>query len=120
MADKPSLDPAENFNRMLAEWEKLTNSIGGNFLGSSQFSEAMNKGNSMQMEMRKHMSNAMAKALEAANLPSREDVIQLGERVSAIEGQLARIERLLKADATVKKKAPRKGPKRTRKPPASK
>ncbi|WP_379546491.1 poly(R)-hydroxyalkanoic acid synthase subunit PhaE [Qipengyuania sp. DSG2-2] len=121
MADKsetgPIIDPAAQFNTMLAEWEKMTNSISESITGTKEFSQAVNQSNAMQMQMRAQIQKAMGKALEVANLPSREDIITLGERVGAIEGQLARIEAAIGTDLKPADTARKPKPKRTRKPP---
>lgn len=117
MADKPVLDPAAQFNTMLAEWEKMTNSISESITGTKEFSQAVNQSNAMQMQMRAQIQKAMGKALEVANLPSREDIITLGERLGAIETQLARIEAAIGTDLTSTSKKTKKSPQRTRKPP---
>ncbi len=121
MADKPDsgpiIDPAAQFNTMLAEWEKMTNSISESITGTKEFSQAVNQSNAMQMQMRAQIQKAMGKALEVANLPSREDIITLGERLGAIETQLARIEAVIRTDLKSASKKAKKSPKRTRKPP---
>lgn len=118
MTEKNPLDPMAWFRDMLGEWEKATNEIGGKIGATPEFSKAMNQMNTAQMTMRNAMHEATAKALAAANMPSREDVAALGERMGAVEAQLARIEALLSGGAPVAPDRPK--PKRTKKPPSAK
>lgn len=99
---------------LLTQWEQITNELGSQLTGNEHFGESMNRFHSMQMQVRQQMQETMGKTLQTYNLPSREDVIQLGERIAAIEDTLARIERRLD-DTAPEKKSDR--PARTRKPP---
>ena len=123
MSDKPSFDPTANFMNLVAEWEKLTNSMGASISDNSGFTEALHKLGSVKVNLRQMIHSGMAKALDASNMPSREDVIGLGERIGVVEAQLARIEALLSAGRPADTGPTGSGgapaPRRTRKPPSA-
>jgi hypothetical protein len=61
---------------------------------------------------------AMSRALAAANMPSREEMVMLCERMSAVEERLSRIESLLiKLAGQDAPRSERPKPARTKKPP---
>lgn len=68
------------------------------------------------LTMQQAVSEATGKALSAANMPTRADMIALGERLGAVEARLAQIETLL-TQSLSSTATPASGPKRTRKPP---
>jgi hypothetical protein len=78
----------------------------------------------MQMGMQKAFNEAMASQLSAFNLPSRDDVLRIGENLRALDQRVARVEELLiniaSGGKTGAKKArkSKKGPPRTRKAPS--
>jgi hypothetical protein len=114
MNDTPN-DPMAFFRQMVSQWEKVANEFGGKVASSSEFAQGMQGMTTASLTVQQAVSEATGKALTAANMPTRADVIALGERLSAVEAQLIRIEALLtQATATAPASA---GPKRTRKPP---
>ena len=112
MNDTPN-DPMAFFRQMVSQWEKVTNEFGGKVASSSEFAQGMQGMTTASLTVQQAESEATGKALTAANMPTRADVIALGERLGALEAQLIRIEALL-----TKTSMPQTiGPKRTRKPP---
>ena len=109
-------DPAAIFRTLLGEWEKMANSVGGEFARSDEFARAMHGATAAQMTTQEAISAMMARALAAANMPSRTEIEDLSARLARIEAQLGRIEeRLGGAPARERPK-----PARTRKPPSAK
>lgn len=103
------------FRQMVSQWEKMANDYGGKIASSSEFAQGMHGMTTASLTVQQAVNDATAKALAAANMPSRGDLAALGERLGAIEAQLIRIEALLsRGDGAPS--AP--GPKRTRQPPA--
>ncbi len=107
-------DPAAFFREMLGEWEKMANSVGGDFAKSGEFARAMHGAGSATMQTQEAISAMMTRALAAANMPSRAEIEDLSGRLARIEAQLGRIETALGAGPD---RAKRDKPKRTRKPP---
>ncbi len=114
MTDTPP-DPFAFFRDALTQWEKSANEIGSRILGSEQMSEAMHKGQAASMHFQHAISEAMARALSAANMPSKADIEALGVRLNEIESRLIRIEST-STGRTEKVEPAMAWPKRTRKP----
>jgi Poly(R)-hydroxyalkanoic acid synthase subunit (PHA_synth_III_E) len=115
MTDTPN-DPMAFFRQMVSQWEKVTNDFGGKVASSSEFAQGMQGMTTASLTVQQAVSEATGKALTAANMPTRADMIGLGERLGAVEARLIRIEALM-TQATVATAPLSAGPKRTRKPP---
>jgi hypothetical protein len=117
---QPSNDPMERFRELLTEWERGFDSLANRFMGTDEFSRAMNQFQNMQLSMQKAFAEVMARNLANVNVPSRDDVLRLGEAVHEVDMRLARMEQRLDEVAQaagVVAQRPPKGPPRTRKPP---
>lgn len=111
-------DPFTAFRQMVNQWEKAANEYGGKFAGSSEFAQGMQGATAMSLQVQQAVHEAMSKVLAATNIPSREDIAALGERIARMEGQLARIEAGLGAGGAGSSAAtPKARPKRTKQPP---
>ncbi len=106
-------NPADFFRSMLGEWEKLANGVGGDMLKSEEWSRAMNAGTNANVQAQGAVKDTMARALAAANMPSRAEFEDLSARIGRIEASLARIEAAVIADDGVDRPRPTRG----RKPP---
>ena len=62
----------------------------------------------------------MGRQLELYNMPSREDITALGERIMEMETRLIRIEDMLQQALPTPQSEKRSGPPRTKKPAAKK
>jgi hypothetical protein len=118
-----SNDPMERFRELVTEWERNIDSLANRFMGTDEFSRAMNQFQSMQLGMQKAFAEVMAKHLATLNLPSREDVLRVGQAVHEVDMRLARMEQRLDEVARVAGAEPtaprRKGPPRTKRPPGA-
>ena len=119
-----SNDPAEIWRTYLAELEKGFNAFANQAMGSREFSRAMNQAGGASFGAQKTLGDLMERYLASMNLPSRAQLVGMGERLQAIEGQLAEIKSLLQrvhGDSAVgpggAASPPR--PPRTRQPPSS-
>jgi hypothetical protein len=117
MAEQPNLDPLALWRDMLGQWERGLNSVANQAMGSDEFSRAMHQVTSLGLRMQQTAGEAMEKSLRALNLPSRGDLVALGERIGRIEEALARIESATRPAETPRAGAPRVA--RTRQPPTS-
>ncbi|MFM9852675.1 MAG: hypothetical protein ACKVOJ_07725 [Sphingomonadaceae bacterium] len=116
MSNTP-VDPMAMFREFVTQWETLANDVGSKILGSSEAAQVMHSGTSMSLKAQQIGQEAMAKGLAAANMPSKADIVALGERLSAIEAQLARIEMVVSGRAASAPSVDVPKPKRTKTPP---
>jgi hypothetical protein len=117
MADDKQNPPAD-FSELVTQWERNFNEFSNQVMGTPEFAKSMNQFQNMQMEYQKSFSETMAQQLSNFNMPSRDEVISIGEQLTQIDLRLSRIEKALeKSDVTPDKPAAkRKAPARTRKP----
>jgi hypothetical protein len=113
-----SKDPAEAFRNLITDWERNFDSMANKFMGTSEYSKAMNQFQNLQLEMQKRFNDLMAHNLSNLNMPSRDDILRLGESIRSIEKRLAAIEVQLAKKSNKDKKGKRKGPPRTKLPPS--
>ncbi|MBC9877119.1 hypothetical protein G8O24_07140 [Bradyrhizobium sp. INPA01-394B] len=120
MTDKIN-DPVALWQKMVGEMEKGFNSFATKAMETPEFSQAMNRAGGVAAGAQKQFGDLMEKYLLSMNLPSREQMTGIAERLQSIEGQLGEIKSMLSqmsansagspADA-----APR--PPRTKRPPS--
>ncbi|MBR0985019.1 hypothetical protein [Bradyrhizobium liaoningense] len=94
MTDKTN-DPVAMWQKMMGEMEKGFNSFANQAMSSPEFSQAMNRAGGVAAGAQKQLGELMEKYLVSMNLPSREQVTGLAERLQAIEGQIGEIKSLL-------------------------
>ncbi len=119
-------DPAENFRNLVTEWERGFDAMANKFMGTEEFSRSMNQLQDLQLSMQKRFNEAMAEQLSHFNIPSRDDILRLGEAVHALDKRVARVESMLVKKEKKKKKKKgnagsesRSGPPRTKLPPSA-
>ncbi|MHC4048790.1 hypothetical protein [Bradyrhizobium sp. 25ACV] len=121
MTDK-TYDPVAMWQKMVGEMEKGFNSFANQAMSSPEFSQAMNRAGGVAAGAQKQLGELMEKYLVSMNLPSREQVTGLAERLQAIEGQIGEIKSLLSqmaASAGVSQGADSAlRPPRTKRPPS--
>ena len=119
MADK-NTDPVQMWHNFLGDMEKKFNTFSNQAMGSEEFSRAMNQVTGASAGAKKAFGDCMERYLAAMNLPSRSEMIDLGERLNTIESRLNEIMSLLQrvhADvASSEGGTPR--PPRTKRPPS--
>jgi hypothetical protein len=122
MADKGT-DPMQMWHSFLGDMEKQMNSMSTQALGSEEFSRLMGQMTGASAGAKKAFGDFMEKYLAAMNLPSRNELIDLGERLHNIEGRLNDIMSLLQrvhADVVASDAAATGAPRppRTKRPPS--
>ena len=105
-------DPMAMVRDMVGQWEKFANQYGGQMLQRPEAAQAMHAATSAGLQLQNVVQEGMSKVLAAANMPSKAEVADIGQRLTAIEASLARIEAAM--IPAVASDAPR--PPRTRKP----
>ncbi|MET4327035.1 SMC interacting uncharacterized protein involved in chromosome segregation [Bradyrhizobium sp. i1.15.2] len=94
MTDK-SNDPIAMWQKMVGEMEKGFNSFANQAMSSPEFSQAVNRAGGVAAGAQKQLGDLMEKYLVSMNLPSREQVTSLAERLQSIEGQIGEIKSML-------------------------
>jgi hypothetical protein len=102
---------------MLGQWEGIASQFSAEMMKSGDLAKTMQGATSAGLKAKEAAKEAMSRALEAANMPSREDMIDMTARMRGVEARLDRIEALLAqiADrqaapaAKPSKKSPKKG-----------
>ena len=94
MADKGN-DPAVIWQTMIGEMEKGFNSFANQAMTSPEFSKVMNQVGGVTAGAQKQLGEMMEKYLVSMNLPSRAQMVSMGERLQSIEGQLNEIRAIL-------------------------
>ena len=115
MTESIPTDPFGVFRDMVNQWEKAANEYGGKIAGSSEFARSMQGATAMSMQVQQAVHEGMTKVLAASNIPSREDLAALAERMGKIEALLARIEGAIGSAEAAAAATPK--PKRTKQPP---
>ena len=112
-------DPGDFFRDMLGKWEGVANQFGAELMKSGEFAKTVQGAASAGMKAQTAAKEAMSRALAAANMPSREDLVDVTARKRGVEARLERIEALpAKLAGEQASPAPdRPKPKRTKKPP---
>jgi hypothetical protein len=115
-------DPFDRLRAVVDEWERRIDAIAGEMTGTDTFSRAMNQVQNLQLRTQRRFQGVMASHLERVNMPTRADVIRVGEALLALEQRVARMEGLLvdihRALDTEGPRPPVSGPPRTRQPPS--
>lgn len=110
-------DPTALFRTMVAEWEKMTGTLGGDMLKTDEWSRTMNGATAAALQAQGAVKEHMAKALAAANMPSKAEFEDLSARIGRIEATLGRIEAAVIGGSVVDPTKPK--PTRGRTPPGS-
>ena len=119
MSDKIT-DPVALWQKMVGEMEKGFNSFATKAMETPEFSQAVNRAGGVAAGAQKQFGDLMEKYLLSMNLPSREQMTSMAERLQSIEGQLGEIKSMLSqmsagSGAQQPGAAPR--PPRTKRPP---
>jgi hypothetical protein len=94
MTDKTN-DPVAVWQKMVGEMEKGFNSFANQAMSSPEFSQAMNRAGGVAAGAQKQLGELMEKYLVTMNLPSREQVTGLAERLQSVEAQIGEIKAML-------------------------
>jgi hypothetical protein len=120
MTDKIT-DPVALWQKMVGEMEKGFNSFATKAMETPEFSQAMNRAGGAAAGAQKQFGDLMEKYLLSMNLPSREQMTGIAERLQSIEGQLGEIRAMLTQMSANSAGSPIGGaprPPRTKRPPS--
>jgi polyhydroxyalkanoic acid synthase PhaR subunit len=113
-------DPFAWWREWLVQSERQWNTALNELMGTDQFASSMGRWMELYLGVQKNLNETLGRALTGMNVPNRDDVAELGQRLSAIEERLARIETMIERGTGVSATATeRRRPPRTRKPPSA-
>lgn len=101
MADQPTLDPLAMWRDWVANSERQWNGFLNNAMSTDEFSQSMGRMMDVYLNVQKQMNEVMGRFLQTVNLPTRDDILAVGERLSQIEDRLGRIEDTVQNAAAV-------------------
>lgn len=113
-------DPVALWQKMVGEMEKGFNSFATKAMETPEFSQAMNRAGGAAAGAQKQFGDLMEKYLLSMNLPSREQMAGIAERLQSIEGQLGEIKSMLSqmsANSAAQQPGAAPRPPRTKRPP---
>lgn len=88
-------DPFEMWREWVANSERQWNAFLNNAMSTDEFSQSMGRFMDVYLNLQKNMNDVMGRYFSAINLPTRADMLALGERLGGIEDRLSRIETAL-------------------------
>lgn len=88
-------DPSESVREAVATLEERVDAIATAIMGTEEFAKTANFAANLQLRMQKGMAGHMSRQLALFNMPSRDDMTALAERVMTMDERLVRIEELL-------------------------
>lgn len=116
---KAASDPAAAFRELVSQWEKGINEFAARTMNSDEFSKAMNKATTASTTMQQQLGELIGRYLTALNLPSRSEMVNIGERLQAIETSLHRVSTQLEKLGASTGGGASGGPPRTKRPPSA-
>jgi hypothetical protein len=120
-AEKQTPDIVQLWRDWLTQSERQVNTFFNEALGQEPSARAMAGFVEAYAALQRLLMDAMQRYLSLVNMPSRTDVLGLGETLRSMEDRLARIEETLQIAAEAvdahERSAPVREPARTRQPP---
>jgi len=113
----PDADATQAWRDWLSQSESQWNSFFNQLMATDEFSQSAGRSLDLFLHFQKTMNEAMGAWFTALNVPTRNDVLELGDRLLEIEGRLAAIEAALVRRTSSNAEAPPSSPPRTKRPP---
>ena len=110
MTEKPSFDPFEAWRDFVTKFENEANSFANNNMKSEQFGQFFGLFSQLSAQMRQLQEKALDEHFKTLQLPRRNDIAALEERLQRLEDK---IDLLLPMEL---REPPEVKPRRTRKP----
>ena len=117
----PAVDPFAAWRDWVDQTERQLNSYFNQVMGTEQYARFLGQFNDFSLNMQKSMGEALTRFFGSLNLPTREDLVTMGQRLNALEQRVGALERgnLSSVAGSGMVSAATVRPPRTRKPPAS-
>lgn len=91
MAKEFPKDPAALWREMLGQWEQGMNAMATQVMSSDDFGRDMGRVMGASLRMQKSSQEMLGRYFDALNLPTKDDLRALGERMQVMEEQLGRV-----------------------------
>ncbi len=116
MSSQNAKNTADNIREAIATLEERVDTITTALMSTEEFAKTANVASNVQLRMKQGMNAHMARQLSMFNMPSREDITALGERIMTMDDRLVRIEEMLRQISPETKPAMKTRTPRTKKP----
>ena len=119
MTDKIT-DPVALWQKMVGEMEKGFHAVATKAMETPEFTQAVTRAGGVAAGAQKQFGDLMEKYLLSMNLPSREQITGIAERLQSVECQLGEIKAMLSqmsANSGVQQVGAAPRPPRTKRPP---
>lgn len=124
MSNEENLDPIRLWRDWFVKSEKMWSDVLTDAMGNEQFSKGMGRYVHEALHTHRMFSEAMGQYLANLNIPSRADILDIGDRLSHVEDTLAQIQLELReqraliarVSASAGLETERKRPSRTKQP----
>jgi polyhydroxyalkanoic acid synthase PhaR subunit len=97
MADQANIDPLAMWRDWVSNSERQWNGFLNNAMATDEFSQTMGRMMDVYLNVQKQMNEVMGRYLTLINVPTRNDILAVGERLSQIEDRLGSMEDTLRA-----------------------
>ena len=91
MAASNFKDPAALWREMLGQWEKGVNAMATQVMTTGEFSRDLNRVMGVTLRMQKATQELLGRYFDALNLPTKDDLRAIGERLQVVEEQIGRV-----------------------------
>jgi hypothetical protein len=91
MSNSPIPDPLQMWRKAITKLEAGGNALANRAMDSSEFSSALHQMANVTLGMQRNLEKVIGACLKKANLPSRAEVVALGEALQRVEGKLDRL-----------------------------
>ena len=91
MAASNFKDPAALWREMLGQWEKGVNAMATQVMTTGEFSRDLNRVMGVTLRMQKATQELLGRYFDALNLPTKDDLRAIGERLQVLEEQIGRV-----------------------------
>jgi hypothetical protein len=115
--DNAQANPLDTWRQFITDSERQWNAFFKEVLGTDQFSNSMNAWVEASLTVQRMVADQLERLYTTFNIPTHSDLVDLGERMKAIEDALVTLQaQTATKRGGAKRAAPRAKPPRTRKP----
>jgi hypothetical protein len=114
--DNAQANPLDAWRQFITDSERQWNAFFKEVLGTDQFSNGMNAWVEASLTVQRMVADQLERLYATFNIPTHSDLVDLGERMKAIEDALVAIQAQGGVKRSAKRAPARPKPARTRKP----